>query len=142
MAERFVLNETSYFGRGCREVLPEEIKSRGYNKVLVVTDKSLTECGLASKVTSILDNAGIAYEVYNDVKPNPTVTNVKNGLAKCRECGADVIVAVGGGSAMDTAKAISIIMTNPDREDVENVEQMLLLQLVGVHLWILQKVFQ
>jgi lactaldehyde reductase len=118
MSERFILNETSYFGRGCRTELPNEIKSRGYNKVLVVTDKSLYECGVTGKVTSILDEAGIAYEVYSDVKPNPTVTNVKNGIAKCRECGADVIVAVGGGSAMDTAKGISIVMTNPDREDI------------------------
>jgi lactaldehyde reductase len=118
MSEKFVLNETSYFGRGARCELGNEIKSRGFNKVLVVTDKSLYECGVTGKVTSVLDENGIAYEVYSEVKPNPTVTNVKNGLAKCRECGADVIVAVGGGSAMDTAKAISIIMTNPDREDV------------------------
>jgi lactaldehyde reductase len=118
MSERFILNETSYFGRGCRTELPNEIKSRGYNKVLVVTDKSLYECGVTAKVTSILDEAGIAYEVYSEVKPNPTVTNVKNGIAKCKECGADVIVAVGGGSAMDTAKGISIVMTNPDRDDI------------------------
>lgn len=118
MAEKFVLNETSYFGRGARAELANEIKSRGFQKVLVVTDKSLFECGVTGKVTSVLDEAGIAYEVYSDVKPNPTVTNVKNGIAKCRECGADVIVAVGGGSAMDTAKGISIVMTNPDREDI------------------------
>ena len=83
-----------------------------------LTDKSLYECGVTGKVTAVLDEAGIEYEVYSDVKPNPTVTNVKNGIAKCRECGADVIVAVGGGSAMDTAKGISIVMTNPDREDI------------------------
>lgn len=118
MSEKFVLNETSYFGRGARAELANEIKSRGFQKVLVVTDKSLYECGVTGKVTAILDEAGIAYEVYSDVKPNPTVTNVKNGIAKCRECGADVIVAVGGGSAMDTAKGISIVMTNPDREDI------------------------
>lgn len=118
MSEKFVLNETSYFGRGARTELANEIKSRGFRKVLVVTDKSLYECGVTGKVTTVLDEAGIEYEVYSDVKPNPTVTNVKNGIAKCRECGADVIVAVGGGSAMDTAKGISIVMTNPDREDI------------------------
>lgn len=118
MSEKFVLNETSYFGRGARVELANEIKARGFQKVLVVTDKALFECGVTGKVTAILDEAGIAYEVYSEVKPNPTVTNVKNGIAKCRECGADVIVAVGGGSAMDTAKGISIVMTNPDREDI------------------------
>lgn len=118
MSERFVLNETAYFGRGCRTELSNEIKTRGFNKVLVVTDKALYECGVTGKVTSILDEAGIAYEVYSEVKPNPTVKNVQDGVAKCKESGADVIVAVGGGSAMDTAKGISIIMTNPDRADV------------------------
>lgn len=118
MSEKFVLNETSYFGRGCRTELPNEIKARGFNKVLVVTDKALYECGVTGKVTQILDEAGIAYEIYSEVKPNPTVTNVQQGIDKCRECGADVIVAVGGGSAMDTAKGISIVMTNPDRYDI------------------------
>lgn len=118
MSERFVLNETAYFGRGSRVELANEIKTRGFNKVLLVTDKSLFECGVTGKVTSILDDAGIQYEIYSEVKPNPTVKNVQNGVVKCRETGADVIVAVGGGSAMDTAKGISIIMTNPDREDV------------------------
>jgi len=116
--EKFVLNETSYFGFGAREVLPEEIKNRGYKKVLVVTDKSLFEIGLTKKVTDKLDEAGIEYIVFSDVKPNPTVTNVKDGLRVCREFGADVIVAVGGGSSIDTAKGISIVMTNPDREDI------------------------
>ena len=118
MSERFVLNETAYFGRGCRTELSNEIKTRGFNKVLVVTDKALYECGVTGKVTQILDEAGIAYEIYSEVKPNPTVKNVQDGVAKCKESGADVIVAVGGGSAMDTAKGISIIMTNPDRADV------------------------
>lgn len=116
--EKFVLNETSYFGFGAREVLPEEIKNRGYKKVLVVTDKSLFEIGLTKKVTDKLDEAGIEYTVFSDVKPNPTVTNVKDGLRVCREFGADLIVAVGGGSSIDTAKGISIVMTNPDREDI------------------------
>ena len=118
MATKFVLNETSYFGRGARQELANEIKTRRFNKVLVVTDKTLLDCGVAGKVTAVLDEAGIAYEIYSDVKPNPTVKNVQDGVKKCRECGADVIVTVGGGSAMDTAKGISIIMTNPDREDV------------------------
>lgn len=118
MAEKFVLNETSYFGRGARAELANEIKTRGFNKVLVVTDKVLLDCGVAGKVLAVLEDAGIAYDVYSDVKPNPTVTNVQQGVDKCREVGADVIVTVGGGSAMDTAKGISIIMTNPDRYDV------------------------
>ena len=115
---RFVLNETSYFGRGAREVLPEEIKNRGFKKVLVVTDKSLFEVGVTAKVLEMLDNAGISYEVFHDVKPNPTVQNATEGIKKCRESGADAIVAVGGGSSMDTAKCIGIVMTNPDREDI------------------------
>ena len=118
MAERFILNETSYFGRGARVELANEIKTRGFNKVLVVTDQTLLDCGVAGKVISVLEDAGIAYDVYADVKPNPTVKNVQDGVNKCRETGADVIVTVGGGSAMDTAKGISIIMTNPDRYDV------------------------
>ena len=118
MSERFILNETSYFGRGSRINLANEIKTRGFNKVLVVTDKTLYECGVTSKVTNILDNAGVAYNIYSDVKPNPTVANVQNGVDRCREVGADLIVAVGGGSAIDTAKGISIIMTNPDRYNV------------------------
>ncbi len=118
MAEKFVLNETSYFGRGSRFELANEIKTRGFNKVLVVTDQTLLDCGVAGKVISVLEEAGIAFDIYADVKPNPTVKNVQNGVDKCREVGADVIVTVGGGSAMDTAKGISIIMTNPDRYDV------------------------
>ena len=118
MAERFILNETSYFGRGSRVELANEVKTRGFNKVLVVTDQTLLDCGVAGKVISVLEEAGIAYDVYADVKPNPTVRNVQEGVNKCREVGADVIVTVGGGSAMDTAKGISIIMTNPDRYDV------------------------
>lgn len=118
MSEKFVLNETSYFGRGSREELANEIKTRGFKKVLVVTDQTLLDCGVAGKVTKVLDNAEIEYEIFADVKPNPTVKNVQDGVKKCREVEADVIVTVGGGSAMDTAKGISIIMTNPDREDV------------------------
>lgn len=118
MAQKFVLNETSYFGRGSREVLAGEIISRGFKKVLVVTDGALLECGVTSKVTEELTKAGIDYDIYHDVKPNPTIKNVLDGVEKCREIGADLLVAVGGGSAMDTAKGISIVMTNPDRADV------------------------
>lgn len=118
MSEKFVLNETSYFGRGSRVELAEEIKKRGFKKVLFVTDQTLLDCGVAEKVTKILDDAEIAYEIYADVKPNPTVKNVQDGVKKCKKAKADVIVAVGGGSAMDTAKGISIVMTNPEREDI------------------------
>ena len=117
-AERFVLNETSYFGRGSREVLGEEIKSRGFKKVLVVTDKTLFEVGVTAKVTEVLEKEGIEYEVYSEVKPNPTIKNVLDGVEVCKNAGADVLVAVGGGSAIDTAKGIGIVITNPDRADV------------------------
>ena len=115
---KFVLNETSYFGKGAREELPQEINKRGFKKVLVVTDKTLLECGVTAKVTEILDKAGISYEIYSDIKPNPTIKNVLDGVEACKNAGADVIVAVGGGSSIDTAKGISIVMTNPDRADI------------------------
>ncbi len=115
---KFVLNETSYFGKGAREELPKEIRKRKFNKVLVVTDKALFECGVTARVTEVLDRAGIAYEVYSEVKPNPTIKNVLDGVEACKNAGADVIVAVGGGSSIDTAKGISIVMTNPDRADI------------------------
>ena len=115
---KFVLNETSYFGEGARSVLADEIKNRGFKKVLVVTDKSLYEVGVSKKVTDLLDEAGIEYGVFHDVLPNPPISNVNAGIKMCKEIGADVIVAVGGGSSIDTAKGISIIMTNPDRADV------------------------
>ena len=118
MSVRFMLNETSYFGKGAREELPREIKERGFKKVLVVTDKALFEVGVTARVTEVLDKAGIKYTVYSEVKPNPTIKNVLDGVEKCKEFGADVIVAVGGGSSIDTAKGISILMTNPDRMDV------------------------
>ncbi len=115
---KFTLNETSYFGEGARNVLPEEIQKRGFQKVLVVTDKALYEVGVTKKVTDLLEKENIPYEVFHDIKPNPTVQNVKDGLKVCRDSKADVIVAVGGGSSIDTAKCISIVMTNPDREDI------------------------
>ena len=115
---KFVLNETSYFGKGAREALPEEIYKRGFKKVLVVTDKTLLECGVTGKVTEVLDRAGIIYETYSEIKPNPTIRNVLDGVEACRNARADVIVAVGGGSSIDTAKGISIVMTNPERADI------------------------
>ncbi len=115
MSERFILNEFSYFGKGCRENLVPEIEKRGFKKVFVVTDAALVNCGVAGKVTDLLKNAGITYMVYSDVKPNPTIANVMNGLKECKDFGADLIVTIGGGSAMDTAKGVSILMTNPDR---------------------------
>ena len=118
MSVRFMLNETSYFGKGAREELAPEIKNRGFKKAFVVTDKSLAECGVINKVTDVLEKAGIPFEVYSEVKPNPTIKNVTDGIEACKKSGADVIVAVGGGSSIDTAKGISIVMTNPDRDDV------------------------
>lgn len=115
---KFVLNETSYFGENARSVLPEEIQKRGYKKILVVTDKSLYEVGVTKKVTDLLDEAKIEYGVFHEVLPNPPIENVNAGLKMCKEIGADLIVAVGGGSSIDTAKAISIVMKNPERSDI------------------------
>lgn len=115
---RFMLNETSYFGRGSRKILSQEIKARGYNKVFIVTDKALVEAGVTSKVVEILEKSSIDYIIYDEVKPNPTIKNVQKGIEKCKKFGTDVIVAVGGGSAIDTAKAISIVMTNPEFSDI------------------------
>ena len=122
MTKKFVLNETSYFGMGAREVLAEEIKARGFKKVLVVTDKALFECGVTSKVTDELDKAQIEYSVYSDVRPNPSKKNVWDGVTACKEAKADVLVAVGGGSSIDTAKAIGIITNNPENEDIVSLE--------------------
>lgn len=120
--KRMVLNETSYFGKGSREVLADEIKKRGFKKGLVVTDRALYEVKVTEKVTKLLDEANIDYEVYYDVKPNPTIENVHNGLDACKKANADFIIAVGGGSAIDTSKAISIITTNPDFYDVVSLD--------------------
>ena len=111
--QKFTLNETSYFGEGARKVLPEEIKKRGFKKVLVVTDASLYDAGVTTKVTDLLDANNIKYAVYHDVKPNPPVENVLAGVDMCKKEKADLLVAVGGGSSIDTAKGISIVITNP-----------------------------
>ena len=115
---RFILNETSYFGFGAREVLLDELKDREYKRVFLVSDKSLVDAGVTDKVINILEEGKVRYELYDDVKPNPSIDNVLHGYKKSRWFRPDVILAVGGGSSMDTAKAISILMTNPDRDDV------------------------
>ena len=122
MANRVVLNETSYFGWGARDVLVSEIEKRKYKKALFVTDKTLLEVGVADKVISLLEKNNISFEMFDDIKPNPTVKNVKNGLRECKKYHCDYIIAVGGGSVIDTAKAIAIIMTNPEFKDVISLE--------------------
>lgn len=119
---RIILNETSYFGRGAREVLTQEIKQRGFNNVLVVTDKALISAGVTEKVTSELEKGHIEYHVFSNLKPNPTVDNVKDGVKVCKLYNSDCIVAVGGGSAIDTAKAIGIIINNPEFSDVKSLD--------------------
>lgn len=121
MSMRFVLNETSYFGKGAREELAGEIKKRGFEKVFLVSDKSLVDAGVTAKVEEILEKADIPYTLYSEIKPNPTIENVLDGVEACKNARADLIVAVGGGSSIDTAKGISIIMTNPDRADVKSL---------------------
>ena len=121
MSMKFVLNETSYFGKGAREELAGEIEKRGFKKVFLVSDKSLVEAGVTSKVEDVLNKAGVPYDLYDEIKPNPTIKNVLDGVEACKKSGADLIVAVGGGSSIDTAKGISIIMTNPERSDVKSL---------------------
>ena len=122
MINRVVLNETSYFGRGSRNKLGEELRTRGHQKVLIVSDYSLMEAKVTEKVIDVVDKAGITYFVYNHVKPNPTVKNVQDGLTLAEINNVDAIVAVGGGSVIDTAKAISIIMTNTEHSGVTSLD--------------------
>ena len=122
MTNRIILNETSYFGRGSREKVAEEIKNRGYNKILVVTDRALIDAEVAQMVTDVLDNEEIKYFVFDGVKPNPTVTNVHDGLTMAKINNVDAIVAIGGGSVIDTAKAVAVIMTNPEFTDVVSLD--------------------
>ena len=121
MSTKFVLNETSYFGKGAREELAGEIKNRGFKKVFLVSDKALVEAGVTKKVEDVLNNSDIPYELYDEIKPNQTIKNVTDGVAACKKSKADLIVAVGGGSRIDTAKGISIVMTNPDRADIKSL---------------------
>ncbi len=123
MVNRFILNEVSYFGPGARKELPGVVRRFGYKKALVVTDKSLMKfTGMLHLIGRDLDAAGIVYDIFDDVKPNPTVTNVKDGIAACKAAGADFIVAIGGGSAMDTAKGIGIVCNNPEFSDIVSLE--------------------
>ena len=122
MINRVVLNESSYFGRGSRNKLGEELRTRGHQKVLIVSDYSLMEAKVTEKVIDVIDKAGITYFVYNHVKPNPTVKNVQDGLTLAEINNVDAIVAVGGGSVIDTAKAISIIMTNTEHSGVTSLD--------------------
>ena len=119
---RIMLNETSYHGAGCIAEIPGEITRRGLKKAFVCSDPDLIKFGITAKVTDLLDNAGIAYSIFSDIKPNPTIENVKNGVEAFKASGADCIVSIGGGSSMDTAKAIGIIITNPEFADVRSLE--------------------
>lgn len=122
MANRFVLNETSYHGAGAIKSIPDEIKGRGFKKAFVCSDPDLIKFGVTKKVTDVLDEANIDYQLYSDIKPNPTIENCQNGVKAFKDAGADCIVAIGGGSSMDTAKAIGIIITNPEFSDVRSLE--------------------
>lgn len=122
MARRIMLNGTSYFGQGAIQEIVNEIKNRHFKKTLVTSTPDLFEFKVATKVTELLDAAGIAYEVYDGIKPNPTIENVTAGVEACKAAGADVIVAVGGGSPIDTSKAIATIITNPEFSDVRSLE--------------------
>ncbi len=122
MANRFVLNETSYHGAGAIKEIVPEIKRRGFKKAFVASDPDLVKFGVSGKVTSLLEEAGIPYALYSNIQPNPTIENVQSGVKAFAEAGADVIIAIGGGSSMDTAKAIGIINTNPEFADVRSLE--------------------
>ena len=119
---RFVLNETSYHGKGAIAEIAPEIQARGFKKVFVCSDPDLIKFGVTKKVTDVLDAAGIVYDIFSDIKPNPTIENVQNGVQAFKASGADCIVAIGGGSSMDTAKAIGIIIENPEFADVRSLE--------------------
>ena len=119
---RFVLNETSYHGAGAINAIADEINARGFKKALVASDPDLIKFGVTKKVTDVLDNAGIAYDIFSDIKPNPTIENVQAGVEAFKASCADCIIAIGGGSSMDTAKAVGIIITNPEFADVRSLE--------------------
>ena len=122
MANRIVLNETSYHGAGAIKEIANEVKTRGFAKAFVCSDPDLIKFGVTKKVTDVLDEAGLAYEIYSNIKPNPTIENVQTGVAAFKASGADYLIAIGGGSSMDTAKAIGIIINNPEFEDVRSLE--------------------
>ena len=122
MVNRFVLNETSYHGAGAIKEIATEVKGRGFKKAFVCSDPDLIKFGVTKKVTDVLDDAEIDYEIYSEIKPNPTIKNVQTGVKAFKDSGADCIIAIGGGSSMDTAKAIGIIIKNPDFADVRSLE--------------------
>lgn len=122
MANRFVLNETSYHGAGAISAIADEAKSRAFKKAFVCSDPDLIKFGVTKKVLDVLDNAELAYEVYSNIKPNPTIENVQSGVEAYKASGADYIIAIGGGSSMDTAKAVGIIINNPEFADVRSLE--------------------
>ncbi len=122
MVNRFILNEVSYFGPGARKELPGVVSRLGFKKAMIVTDPGLLQFGVVKMVTDVMDEAGIAYNIFSDVKPNPTVSNVKHGVEAFAQSGADFLVAIGGGSAMDTAKGIGIVTNNPEFGDVVSLE--------------------
>ena len=122
MAQRFILNEVSYFGAGSRNELPEVINRMGFKKALVCSDKGLIKVGTTKMVTDVLDGINFPYEIYSEIRPNPTVTNVQEGVAAFKKSGADCIIAIGGGSSMDTAKGIGIVCNNPEFADVVSLE--------------------
>ena len=122
MANRIVLNETAYHGAGAIAENANEATTRAFKKAFVCSDPDLIKFGVTKKVTDVLDNAGLAYEIYSNIKPNPTIENVQTGVAAFKKSGADYLIAIGGGSSMDTAKAIGIIIANPEFEDVRSLE--------------------
>ncbi|MBQ8952904.1 MAG: iron-containing alcohol dehydrogenase, partial [Clostridia bacterium] len=122
MANRIVLNTISYHGKGAIENIVPELTARGYKKAFVCTDPDLLKSGVTGKVTELLDKASFAYEIYSNIKANPTIENVQTGVAAFEKSGADCIVAIGGGSAMDTSKPIGIIVNNPEFADVRSLE--------------------
>ena len=122
MANRIVLNETSYHGAGAIAEIANEARARNFKKAFVCSDPDLIRFGVTKKVTDVLDEAGLAYEIYSDIKPNPTIENVQTGVAAFKASGADYLIAIGGGSSMDSAKAIGIIIANPEFEDVRSLE--------------------
>ncbi len=119
---RFILNETSYHGNGALSAIPDEVKGRGFKKALICSDPDLIKFGVSKKVTDILDKEGLAYEMFSQIKPNPTIADVQAGVAAFKASGADYIVAIGGGSSIDTAKAVGIIINNPEFSDVRSLE--------------------
>ncbi len=122
MANRFILNETSYHGAGAIENIATEAKARGFQKAFVCSDPDLIKFGVTQKVLDVLEKNGLAYEVYSNIKPNPTIENVQTGVEAFKKAGTDYLIAIGGGSSMDTAKAIGIIINNPEHEDVRSLE--------------------